>query len=565
MAPELPSCPPLVLHTLVPPLLHLAGAQDWYRQELTCPQAIRPHLFSISARPSTMQVAEYAIVALCLLDSHGPARWMHADWLRWSKEQPELLERLAQHSIELDYLITPSAIPGRSDDVNLNAQLDLRLRWKEQNHSDLLATQRQLLQTSRTAQFPYAYLFWKMLKCEDEEVHANRSWKEVWLNFLEEVSNRYGISFQICLYLKNLLIGENREQYKKTTNDLVTALTSTDIRQVQIGLNSISSIFQTSLLIEMKLSLMLGEQGGLGVQVDLSLPDIRNRPDPLKLIWGPDSPILLDPLRLKYAQLMLDARNTVDRRKTWPYDSFLFDLRNAFDVSKLINTLINLLLHPSSSMPFEILFALYSIIDGLKNGPFTTTDKKKIIEGLQRFEQETKAIPIENYQMVVTIKQRIQKSISNKNYSITPDERASNLQALEKSQRLTVLEIKELLDACTDERSLFRDFNDERNVKQVAEKLLFTNFDLTDEVVLILTEALDNEDEQICASASQLLKSNSNKLTVPLREKIVQKIINVLKDEQKSYHLIFFGDIDGAYIAEPLYDLIFETLQALTE
>jgi hypothetical protein len=563
IAPELPTCPAIVLHTLVPPLLHLAGVQDWYRQELTCPQAIRPHLFSISARPYTMQVAEYAIVALCLLDSHGPAGWLHADWLRWSEEQPELLERLTQHSIELDYLITPSAFPGRRDDVNWNTQLNLRLHWKEQNHSDLLATQRQLLQASRTAQYPYAYHFWKMLKREDEEVHGHRSWKEVWLNFLEkEVLDGYGISLQLCLYLKYLLIGEGQEQYKKTANDLVASLTSFDIRQVQIVLNTISSIFQTSLLIEMDLSMMLDEQG------DLSLPDISIRPDPLTLIWGPDSPILLDPLRLKNAQLMLDARNTVDRKKTWPYYSFLIDLQNAFDVSQSINTLINLLLHPSnpgSSMPFEILFALYSIIDKFKNEPFTTTDRKKIIEGLQRFKQETKALPIELYQMVVTIKQRIQESFSSTNYSITPDERALNLRALEKTQHLTVLEIKELLNACTDERSLSRDFNDESSVRQVAEKLLFINFDLTDEGVLVLTEALDNEDEQICAAASQILKSNYKKLTDTLRENVVQKIVNILKDNKQSYYLILFGDIDGAYITEPLYDLIFETLQALTE
>ena len=50
IAPDLASCPKLVLQALVPPLLQLAGVQDWYRHDLSCPPEIRTQLFQTTVR-----------------------------------------------------------------------------------------------------------------------------------------------------------------------------------------------------------------------------------------------------------------------------------------------------------------------------------------------------------------------------------------------------------------------------------------------------------------------------------------------------------------------------------
>lgn len=356
--------------------------------------------------------------------------------------------------------------------------------------------------------------------------------------------------------------------------DLAIALTSTNVRQVQINLNTVSSIFQRGLLTELALSIILNKRSMIDWQVELSLPDMRPWPDPLTLIWGPDSPILLDRVYLEYVELMLNAREVIDigykfREQKRYYRPFLILPQDAFDISQIINTLLNLLLHPTypnSSIYFEILFALYNVINDVRNDPSDVLDKKKIIESLQQFRQQRDPIPIEQYQMVVTIEQRIEVSHFNKNYSTTPDERVLYLQGLKKPHHLIVAsEAKELLDACTDGRALSinSDNEHEKSVREIAEELLFNNFNLTDEAILVLTEALGNGEEQVCAAASQILKSNSKKLADPLRMNIVNKIVTVLIDDKQSYHLAFFGDIDTGYQAEPLYDLLFETLQAL--
>ncbi len=83
---EPPNCSPLSRPTcqpvqpsscisFIPPLLHLAGVQDWYRQEISCPSEIQARLSTTNAHPSSSDIEDYAFATLRLLDSYGPC-WL---------------------------------------------------------------------------------------------------------------------------------------------------------------------------------------------------------------------------------------------------------------------------------------------------------------------------------------------------------------------------------------------------------------------------------------------------------------------------------------------------------
>ena len=78
----------------------LAGVQDMCYP----PEEIRTQLGEIKAQPATLNTEEYAFQALRLLHFNGPAGWLHAQWIQWDNEQPELLELLTKHALELDEL-----------------------------------------------------------------------------------------------------------------------------------------------------------------------------------------------------------------------------------------------------------------------------------------------------------------------------------------------------------------------------------------------------------------------------------------------------------------------------
>src|SRR2546430_263621 len=142
LAPDLPTCPKLVLHALIPPLLQLANVLDISSP----PPDIQRNLRQPPARPSSLRVEEYALVALRLLDAAGTAGWLHQQWLKWSNENSTFLERLTQHSLELGYLLTPAAFPAKPAD-----QRDIVNRWKKMGQSNPRGLQMQLLQASSAA------------------------------------------------------------------------------------------------------------------------------------------------------------------------------------------------------------------------------------------------------------------------------------------------------------------------------------------------------------------------------------------------------------------------------
>ncbi len=85
---------------------------------------------TVKAHASSLRVEEYAIVALRLLGTAGPAGWWHKAWLEWSEKQPELLERLTQHALELNYLLTPTALPDTYG-PNQEKQIRIGKDWQQ--------------------------------------------------------------------------------------------------------------------------------------------------------------------------------------------------------------------------------------------------------------------------------------------------------------------------------------------------------------------------------------------------------------------------------------------------
>ena len=241
IAPDLPTCPAAVLHILVPPLLHLAGVQDWYEQELTCPPAIRSRLFTISARPSSPDIEDYALVALRLLDAHGPAGWLHTDWLMWNEEQPDLLQRLTQHGLELNALLTPATIPGNlRDDPNWPRQFNMSVTWGGLVPPAFGSWQTSMLQASSTARYPQSLLFKRLLK--SEHTAPLSAWQEIWDRILlQEMQHGHAATYQTCFLMRLLLARKNQQQQQLLASDLLQALV-TQRTQVQ-AMKTLSNLY----------------------------------------------------------------------------------------------------------------------------------------------------------------------------------------------------------------------------------------------------------------------------------------------------------------------------------
>jgi hypothetical protein len=141
LAPDLPTCQQLVLLELVPPLLQLADVLDI----LGIPDEMRAHLPDPPVHPAHPSIEDYAFVTLRLLDKDGPPGWLCAQWLIWANQQPDLLERLTQHSLELGYLLTPAAFPATRADPNWERQEEVGEKWQERAKRDPSSLQTLLL------------------------------------------------------------------------------------------------------------------------------------------------------------------------------------------------------------------------------------------------------------------------------------------------------------------------------------------------------------------------------------------------------------------------------------
>ncbi|MBV8822603.1 MAG: hypothetical protein JO123_07420, partial [Ktedonobacteraceae bacterium] len=127
LAPDLPSCPKLIFSALLPPLLQLADVVDMSRP----PDDIAEHLPRPTAQAATQRVAEYAFITLRLLNADGPAGWLHTAWCAWNTEKTALLKLLTRHSLQINYLLTPAAFPGKPDYPHWDTHFTIRQDWQK--------------------------------------------------------------------------------------------------------------------------------------------------------------------------------------------------------------------------------------------------------------------------------------------------------------------------------------------------------------------------------------------------------------------------------------------------
>ncbi|MEO6888414.1 MAG: hypothetical protein ABI456_04585 [Ktedonobacteraceae bacterium] len=522
LAPDLPGCPEQVLLALTPPLLQLADTLDMSYP----PENIRANLPHPAARPASLKVADYAFVALRLLDAAGPAGWLHTQWLTWSKEQPHLLERLTQHSLEIGYLLTPAAFPTRDGDPNWDKYSNMANEWKnhaQRNPGDL---QIQLLHASNVARYPHAYLFKQML----EQETGGQPWRATWDNYLQkEMARGRTSTYQSCLSLQLWLSQGDQQQQQAIAADIMKAL-STQSQQAMIA---ISNIY------------LLGFRDFRDLRYLLDFRDFRD---------------LLD---LRYFRDLLDLR----------YLRYLLDFR---DKEYIINILCNMLQQEGERL-YLALLSLYSIVAS-SNEPPAPSIEQQVQASVQHLAQQSQKLTTEQRLLLKALQRKLKPPAAPTPAAISPemqtkvDERAIALHALaQQSQTIkperpqTIKsEVEEILAACIDTSAVSKDRRDDagdaRTVQQAAWNLLDTSISLEADAWPVVLHALDNAEAIVCAAGALLLQRDKL-LPQAIREQAIAKIMGLLADEELSRRPL---DPPG-YKVWRLDDVLFETLRALTE
>src|SRR5207248_705413 len=118
--------------------------------------------------------------------------WLYNAWLKWNEERPELLNRLTEHSFELNQLITPAAFPNQHETRNRTRQSRLINMWQENGQSNPSGLQLQLLGASNSARFPHAFILKQVLEIEQRSssVLMTQSWRTAWDSFLQAEMTR---------------------------------------------------------------------------------------------------------------------------------------------------------------------------------------------------------------------------------------------------------------------------------------------------------------------------------------------------------------------------------------
>jgi len=144
-----------------------------------------------------------------------------------------------------------------------------------------------------------------------------------------------------------------------------------------------------------------------------------------------------------------------------------------------------------------------------------------------------------------------------------PEERARNLQALQRVQQLTGQRVEVLLAACTDRRPLSSAARQELGVGTVQEmawKVLRQPFVLDQEALNTVLKGLDSSMPSVCEGAAMLLQQ-SKSLPQDIQQRAAQKIWQILLDsnvQQRFSPLSYFELLR-------FYDTLFETLKVITD
>lgn len=574
LAPDLPRCTELVLNTLIPPLLKLARLDHLYQQELSCPSEIHKQLLQMTAQPCSLKIEEYAFVVLQLLDTYGPCGWLHKDWLVWNEKCPKLLELLTQHSLELDYLLTPVAFPVSTTDPNLDKQIEIAHTWKKLAKSNPGTVQTELLNASNTARYPHAYLFKRLL--ERELSFPSQAWRNLWDNLLrEEMSYGYCSTYRTCLYLRLLIHKDDSKQCKAILDELISAASTSCSQQIQ-ALNTVTGLHMRNLR-------------------DLKfLLDLRNLPDLRKLRYLRYLRDLRDISDWRYLRYLSELRNArdildpqhlreltnllnPDHRRDAKDLHYLRDVQNLFDANKITSELCNILEHSgNSSISSMILLAIYSI---LTYDTILEPTRQRLRHSLELFSNQAQEeqTSIEHRQLIKVITRQIDLSLVQQNSVITAspqgtlEEIKAMFQAIKQKSELNKKDVEDILMACNDSRRISEEIwrkltgvekvHDGGTVEQFAWRLLSRSWKLDEEAQETVKQALDHDDAIVCAAAALFLQ-RARLLPDDTKKAAGEKILRILNDYELSHRPLDPPDYSRIW---RLDDVLFETLQLIVE
>jgi hypothetical protein len=565
IAPDLLSCSPAVRLVLIPPLLKLAKLHDLPVADLHdlpgSSIAIRAELRRLQGTiPISSRVEEYAFVALHLLNEYGPAGWLHSEWSNWGNRQPELLKRLTDHALELEYLITPAAFPG-SDSTQRGyweKHIPIVSRWRELGQRDAVDLQQQLLQASNAAHYPSAYFLKEAL---DREIESpTEYWIDSWDKFLrEEMMRGLSATYQPCVGLRLLLSNKKPEKRKEIANELIVGLSHDGPSQIQ-ALIAVSNLYLRDLREVLRLR---------------NLQDLRGLRDSRRLCtlrYLRDLGALGDLLDLRDLRSLFNVQDLVHA-----FDLLqmldLHDLRTLLDQDQdaIVEALCKLLKHAEGILRSEALLCLYSIAAAAPS--LSSFRRDQIQRGIQSLESQSHSLTIEYRLLRSAIQKLLEAAPSSglppSSLTYEADTRGIDLYALRLEKQLGKQQVEDLLVACTDTRQLSEDARLKvhayaSTVQRIAWKVVTQPFvlelkaDALDHVVY----TLENENAIVSAAAAWLLQRSKNDIPPSRREAAVQSLVGTLKNENLSHRLL---DVPNAMKIARLDDVLFDTLRALAE
>lgn len=522
LALDLPECPELVLSSLLPPLVALAGLLEL--PDFPLPAAIRQRCASLSIQHAPIQITEYALATLRSLDSDGPAEWLHRAWLTWSKEQPELLQRLSEHALELEWLLTPAAFPAMRSDPAWQKQLALAQNWQKRARRNALDLQVQLLQSSTAARLPRSYLYWQILRQETTESVQNHYWQTEWQTLLQqEMASGRRATYQTCVNLRLLLTKQQSQQQQALASEITSALSSQD-QQQPLAILTLTNLYLFDLF------------------------DLR---------------VLRDPRVLFDLRVLRVLREFRDFRV----------LRVLLDHKEIALTLCCLLTSGTNN-PTILLLALYSLIAA--NGEIRARLLQPVEQALQQFESGFPQRPLpakEQAYLLKAIRRLLSPEASTPHTSrfagaTTPEARAEHLVTLKQRTQLSKTDIEELLDACGDTREISTELwhkfmqvsSGNRQIGHLAWSQLSELLKLSNEAWMALRDSLERPEPLVCGAAVQVFQA-SNDVPALVRKRAGQTILDMLHGKEPSYRALDTPNDQSLY----LDDELFQTLQTLAE
>lgn len=181
IAQYLSSGPAIVLNTLIPSLLALAGLP-----------AIHQYQPKTQVITSDLALSDLALSALSFMGPRGPTGLLLLDVRQYFKDDPESLRSLARYSLEMGILLTIAVIPQSEDayksyESAVNQWTALLNQHKpgrieEQEIDSCFKIHQDLLNYSEEACYPSAVHLLAMLQAVKD--HPGQPWQQVWQSYM---------------------------------------------------------------------------------------------------------------------------------------------------------------------------------------------------------------------------------------------------------------------------------------------------------------------------------------------------------------------------------------------